>query len=111
MCRFIEIHVTFNKKDEANKILNYLVSNRMAACAQIIGPVNSIFSWKNKIEKEEEWLGIIKTRKSFFYKIEKTVKEMHSYDVPQIIAIPIVKISSDYEKWLSSETEINRQRH
>ncbi len=104
MVRYIQIVTTVSTKTDAEKIAKFLINKRLAACIQTAGPIKSIYWWKGKIEKTKEWACIIKTRKSLYKKVEKAIKEIHPYEVPEIIAISITEGSKDYLKWLSDET-------
>ena len=97
--------VTCGSEEEAEKIANSLIEERLAACVNIISPVRSIYRWEGKISDEKEWMLIIKTRKKRFEDLEKKVKSLHSYSVPEIIVLPIVKGSASYLKWLEEMTE------
>jgi periplasmic divalent cation tolerance protein len=97
--------VTCGSEEEAEKIANSLIEERLAACVNIISPVRSIYRWEGKIWDEKEWMLIIKTRKKRFEDLEKKVKSLHSYSVPEIIVLPIVKGSASYLKWLEEMTE------
>jgi len=97
--------VTCGSEEEATKIANSLVEERLAACVNIISPVRSIYRWEGKIWDEKEWMLIIKTQKRRFGDLEKKVKSLHSYSVPEIIALPMVKGSASYLKWLEENTE------
>jgi periplasmic divalent cation tolerance protein len=101
---YIEVITTISSKLGAEKISEALIKERFSACVQIVGPINSIYRWKSKIEKTKEWLCIIKTRKALYKKVEKSIKKTHPYKVPEIIAIPITETSRDYSKWLAEET-------
>ncbi|MFH7836274.1 MAG: divalent-cation tolerance protein CutA [Candidatus Aenigmatarchaeota archaeon] len=70
---------------------------------QIIGLISSIYWWKSKIETAQEWLCIIKSKKNLYEEIEKSIKEIHPYENPEIIAMPIILGSEDYLKWLDNE--------
>jgi len=85
---------------EANKISAKLIEEKLIACANIVKGVNSIFRWKGKVDKVAEVLLILKAKKNCLPKIIKTVKKYHSYDVPEIIALPIVGGSKDYLNWV-----------
>ncbi|MEJ2724971.1 MAG: divalent-cation tolerance protein CutA [Deltaproteobacteria bacterium] len=100
---FIQVFMTAEKKEEAESIAGAVVEKRLAACAQVLGPIRSRYWWKDKVETSEEWLCIMKSRKALFENLEKTIREMHPYDVPEIVALPIVSGSRDYLKWLSKE--------
>jgi periplasmic divalent cation tolerance protein len=96
------VMVTTASKKEAENIAQHLLKERLIACANITGPVSSLFHWADKIEKAEEYLFFMKTRKDLFAKLAETVKALHSYEVPEIIALPIVEGSEAYLGWLDS---------
>ena len=100
----IIVFVTCGSEEEAEKIANSLVDERLAACVNIISPIRSIYRWEGKIWDEKEWLLIIKTQKRRFAELEKKVKSLHSYSVPEIIALPIAEGSTAYLKWLEEMT-------
>lgn len=97
--------ITAPSEDEAVKIARSLVEARLAACANIVRNIRSIYTWQGKVEDDTEVLMIVKTRKSLFDALSAKVREIHSYDVPEIIALPIVDGSDDYLKWLKESTE------
>ncbi|PKN51809.1 MAG: cytochrome C biogenesis protein CcdA [Deltaproteobacteria bacterium HGW-Deltaproteobacteria-13] len=105
MKSYIQISTTTETKEEAQKIAQYLVEQKLAACVQICGPIESTYRWKGKIETANEWLCLIKTREDLFNKVEAAIKKLHSYETPEIIAVPIVKGSNEYLNWLDDETE------
>jgi periplasmic divalent cation tolerance protein len=82
-----------------------LVEERLAACANIVSPLRSIYRWEGKIWDEKEWLLIIKTQQSTFEDLSKRVKALHSYSVPEIIALPIVEGSPAYLNWIEENTK------
>jgi periplasmic divalent cation tolerance protein len=100
MKSYIQITTTTETKEEAQKIANYLVEQKLAACVQITGPITSVYRWKGKVENAQEWLCMIKTREELFSKVETAIKKMHSYETPEIVAVPIVKGSKEYLIWL-----------
>ena len=100
---FIQVFTTTETEQEAQEIARALVEKRLAGCVQIIGPIKSIYWWKENIETAEEWLCIIKTKKRLFEKLEKSIREIHPYETPEILAIPITQASEDYLNWLDSE--------
>ena len=100
----IVVFITTSNEDEAAKISRALVESRLAGCVNIIRNIRSIYSWQGKIEDEPEVLMIAKTRKPLLDALMKRVKELHSYTVPEIIALPIVEGSEDYLKWLREVT-------
>jgi periplasmic divalent cation tolerance protein len=101
---YIVIFITTSSYDEARKIAAELVAQRKAACVNIVPRVNSIFRWKGKIEDAEESLLVVKTRARLFPEVVSVVKGIHSYEVPEIIALPIVEGNPDYLAWLKEET-------
>lgn len=100
MKSYIQISTTTETKEQAQKIAQYLVEMRLAACVQITGSITSIYRWKGKVETANEWLCLIKTREELFEKVEAAIKKMHSYETPEIIAVPIIKGSKEYLIWL-----------
>ena len=100
MTKYIVTFVTCSSKKEAILIANKLLNEKLVACVNIIEGISSFFWWKGKVDKAAESLLIIKTVKKNFGKIQKTVKRIHSYDVPEIIALPIVSGSRSYLKWI-----------
>ena len=101
----IVVLVTCGSEEEAAKIANSLVEERLAACVNIISPVRSIYRWEGKIWDEREWMLMIKTQKKRFEDLEKKVKSLHSYSVPEIVALPIIEGSASYLNWLEENTE------
>ena len=105
MSESIVVLVTCGSEEEALKIARSLVEGRLAACVNLVSPVRSIYRWEGKIWDEKEWLLIIKTQKQRFEELEKMVKSLHSYSVPEIIGLPIAKGASSYLDWLVEMTK------
>jgi periplasmic divalent cation tolerance protein len=105
MTEYIIVLITASKEDEAAQIARDIVSSRLAACVNILKGIRSMYRWKGKIEDEEEVLMIVKTRRDLFGELKKRVKELHSYSVPEIIALPVVEGSEEYLSWLKEETK------
>jgi periplasmic divalent cation tolerance protein len=101
----IQVQVTTADKQEALKIADHLVGEKLAACAQVVGPIVSTYRWKGKVEVADEWLVLIKTRTELYVEVETAVLKMHSYKNPEIIAIPIDRATSDYLSWVYQETK------
>ncbi len=91
-------------EEEAEKISRALIEENLAACANIIGPVRSIYRWQGKVEDAREYLIMIKTRTSLTSRIERAVGKLHSYEVPEIIALPIAAGSTPYLEWIAENT-------
>ena len=100
--KYIIVLVTTASKDEAEKIIQHLLDEKLIACANIIGPVTSFFRWSGKVEKAEECLVLMKSRRDLFEKLAEAVKAIHSYEVPEILAVPVVEGSKAYLDWLES---------
>jgi periplasmic divalent cation tolerance protein len=101
----IVVFVTCGSEEEALKIANALVEGRLAACVNLVAPIRSIYRWEERIWDEKEWLLIIKTQKDRFEDLEKKVKSLHSYSVPEIVSLPIVEGSSSYLDWIRENTK------
>jgi periplasmic divalent cation tolerance protein len=99
----IVILVTTGTETEAHKIAELLLTKRKAACVNIVPSVDSSFWWQGKLDSARESLLIIKTRASLLPEIIELVKSVHSYEVPEIIALPIIGGSEDYLKWIDDE--------
>jgi periplasmic divalent cation tolerance protein len=104
MSESIVVFVTCGSEEEALKIAHSLVEGHFAACVNLISPVRSIYRWEGKVWDEKEWILLVKTKKENFEELEGKVKSLHSYSVPEIIALPIVEGSSSYLKWLEEMT-------
>ncbi|HBR14868.1 MAG TPA: cytochrome C biogenesis protein CcdA [Candidatus Omnitrophica bacterium] len=102
MC--IVVLMTAKDAGEAEKIVTQLVEAKLIACANIIRGVQSIFWWEGKMDKADEVLVVLKTRKTLFKKVEKMIKSLHSYTVPEIIALPVIEGSKDYLNWIKNST-------
>lgn len=99
------VFITASNQDEAVKIAKELIENKLAGCVNIIKDIRSIYRWEGKIQDDSEVLMIAKTQKNIFDSLVKKVKELHSYTVPEIIAIPIIAGAEDYLKWLKDVTD------
>ncbi|MEW6616650.1 MAG: divalent-cation tolerance protein CutA [Thermodesulfobacteriota bacterium] len=101
---YITILITASSAEEAVKIGKVLVEEELAACANIIPEIRSIFSWKGEICDENEVLMILKSKESLFQQIKERVKMLHTYEVPEIISLPIHSGSEDYLRWIDEVT-------
>jgi periplasmic divalent cation tolerance protein len=101
----IQIFTTTETKEQAQKIARHLVEQKLAACVQISGPLESTYRWKGNVETAQEWCCLIKTHLTLFKKAEAAIKKLHPYETPEIIAVPIIKGSKEYLNWLCEETE------
>jgi periplasmic divalent cation tolerance protein len=103
MGEFVQITTTTGTRDVAERIAVELVSRRLAACVQVSGPIQSTFRWRGAVETAEEWLCTAKTNVAQLAAIQKLLKELHPYEVPEFIATPIVGGSEAYLHWLSEQ--------
>ncbi len=109
MTEIISVITTGNGRDIIENIGKKLVEMRLAACAQVVGPIKSIYWWKGKMEEAEEWYCILKSRKDLYKKIEETIIELHPYEVPEIIAAGIDDALPEYVQWVEDETGLPPQ--
>ena len=101
---FMVILITASSMEEGEKIAGSLVENRMVACVNVVPSVKSFFFWEGKPAQESEILLIAKSRRSLLDKIVEHVKKIHSYKVPEIIALPVIGGSEEYLKWVEAST-------
>jgi len=101
MTHIIVLMTTANKK-EAKRIVRLLLDKHLIACANILSNIESQFWWREKIEKANEFLVLMKSDEKLFKKLSQTIKEMHSYEAPEILALPIVKSWLPYLEWLDA---------
>ena len=100
----IVVLITAASREEADRIARRLVEDRLAACVTIVPQVRSIFIWEQKLSQEDEVLLLVKSRRARFALLVEAVKRLHSYSVPEIIALPVVMGSTDYIRWVSEAT-------
>lgn len=98
------INCTTSSKVNAMDISEYLIENKLAACVNIVPNIVSVYKWEGKIVEGQEFLMIIKTKEILFKKVEKAILERHEYELPEIVATPVIKGNKEYLKWLKSET-------
>ena len=103
MTEYIQVFTTTDKKENARDIAREIVQKRLAACVQIVGPIASVYWWDNNIEDSEEWLIIIKSRKTLYKDLEEAIKEIHPYEVPEIMALQVIAGSQGYLDWIDRE--------
>jgi len=101
----VVIFVTVGTREEAEVIADVLLEQQKAACVNIIPAIDSHFRWEDKLKAEQEALLIIKTRASLVGEVTNLVKTVHSYDVPEVIALPIIGGNPEYLAWIDGETE------
>ena len=103
MSEYIQMTTTTDSKELALQIANTLVEEKLAACVQVSSPITSIYEWKSDIQTTVEWICVIKTRKSHFPEIEKRIKSLHHYEIPEI-TVTSMEGSQDYLDWIAEVT-------
>jgi periplasmic divalent cation tolerance protein len=100
----IVVFNTCSSEEEAARVARHLVENRAAACVSIIPQIASVYRWEGAVEQSTEWLLVIKTRRDLFARLSAELRRVHSYQVPELIALPVVDGLPDYLAWLDKET-------
>jgi periplasmic divalent cation tolerance protein len=95
------IFITAPNISEAEDLAKKIIKAKLAACVQILPEMKSVYFWKGEVQSDSEHLLLVKTLESKYTDLEKFIKENHSYDVPEIVAVPSEKVSSDYSKWIN----------
>ena len=101
---FLQVTTTCETKADADRIAYAVVDKKLAACAQVLGPIESTYHWQGKIEKAQEWICLIKTKRTLYADLEQALTAIHPYDTPEIIAVPITTGSEKYLAWLDEAT-------
>jgi periplasmic divalent cation tolerance protein len=96
----IVVFMTAGNADEARRIAGHLVDARLAACVQILPEIESVYRWMGEVQREKEVLILVKTTAEKFAALEKSVRAIHSYETPEIVAVPASQISAPYRMWL-----------
>lgn len=105
MTSFIHVTTTVDSQDKAEEITQQILEHRLAACVQIMGPITSRYWWQGKIETATEWVCTAKTREELYPQLHATIRSIHPYEVPEILASSIKAGDEDYLEWLAGETE------
>ena len=100
MSDYVQVMTTAGSEEEAGRIASLLVERRLAACVQVVGPITSRYRWRGEVEEEREWQCLAKTTRAAYEAAEAAIREVHSYDEPEIIATPIVAGSPGYLAWI-----------
>jgi len=104
---YITVITTAPNKENADSIADNLLREKLAGCVQVIGPITSHYWWQSEICHNEEWICLIKSSQVVYDRLEQTIKDIHPYDVPEIIVLPIIKASDDYLSWLRQSLKEN----
>ena len=108
MSEFIQVFTTIDSEAGAQSLSNVLVDKRLAACVQIIGPITSTYHWQGQVETSREWLCLIKSEQSLYGQLEQVLKEIHPYDVPEILSLPVMDGNADYLDWIHTQLTSSR---
>ena len=109
MTEYIQVLTTTEAKDDAERIARSLTEQRLAGCVQVIGPISSTYWWKGKLESAQEWVCLVKTEKRLYGELEQAIKDVHPYETPEIMAVPVEAGSADYMAWLSGELKPSQE--
>jgi periplasmic divalent cation tolerance protein len=102
MADYLQVLTTAGSEEEAQRISVALVERRLAACVQTVGPIASRYHWQGEVEEAREWQCLAKTEAALYEEVEAAIRELHSYEEPEIVATPIVAGSSGYLDWISA---------
>lgn len=102
---FIQVITAIHSRELASAIAHDVVSRRLAASAQVSGPIQSTYWWKGKMETTEEWLCTMRTRCDLYQELENAIRQLHPYEEPGIIVLPIIGGSPSYLTWIQNETQ------
>lgn len=105
----IIVFMTAAKREEATRLAEMLVESQLAACVQILPEIESIYRWQGRVERQTEVLLIAKTVKSKFADLEREVRALHSYETPEIVAVPTAACSAPYLEWLATSTDTTKR--
>jgi periplasmic divalent cation tolerance protein len=103
MAEYIQVLTTVGSEEEAAKISAALLERRLAACVQTSGPILSRYRWQGKLEQEREWQCLAKTEACRYDEVEAAIRSLHSYEEPEILAIPVLAGSRGYLDWISAD--------
>jgi|APTNR8051073442_1049403.scaffolds.fasta_scaffold100570_2 periplasmic divalent cation tolerance protein len=105
MNEYCVIYTTFSGKDDALRVIQNLISERLIACGNIVENMTAVYSWKGKIEQASEVIVFMKTKSKHYDAVEKRIKELHSYEVPCIFKMDMEQVFAPYAKWINEETK------
>lgn len=105
MSEYCVVYTTFEKKDDALRIIHTLIFEKLIACGNIIDGVTSVYPWKGKIEQVSEVIVLIKTKSQHYNAVEKRIKELHSYEIPFISQLNLESVFAPYANWINEETK------
>ncbi|MET7637948.1 divalent-cation tolerance protein CutA [Streptomyces sp. NPDC005438] len=100
----LTVAVTVDSEAAGRELAALAVERRLAACAQVSSPITSVYRWEGRVHQDPEWLVTFKTTEARYPELEGALREAHSYDVPEILATPVVDGNDDYLRWVAEET-------
>lgn len=106
MADCVQVTTTLPDEEAAQRIAAQLVEERLAACAQVVGPVSSIYRWRGEVERAREWYCHLKTSAARLPELQRRLHALHPYEVPEIIAVPIVQGDADYLRWIEEAVSV-----
>jgi periplasmic divalent cation tolerance protein len=104
MTEFVVVLVTAGSEEESARLAETVVLEQLAACVNVVGPVRSVYTWKGELQRDDEHLLVIKTRTALYEALERRIRELHSYETPEVIALPVTSGSRAYLDWLLART-------
>ncbi len=104
MTEFIQVSTSVDSEERADKIARRLLDERVASCVQVLGPIQSQYWWNGRNERAREWICFIKARARDYRRIEASIKKVHPYDAPEILAFPVLRGNAEYLNWIKRET-------
>jgi len=104
MSKAIVVFITTANREEAARLADMLVGSRLAACVQILPEIESVYRWKGQVQREAEVLLLAKSTTDRFDELERQTRAIHSYETPEILAVPAAAVSEPYRKWLEEST-------
>ena len=105
MTDYIQVVTTTETEADARAIAAALVERRLAACVQIHGPIISTYRWKGEVTTAVEWQCVAKTQAALYDRVEEAIKGLHPYELPEILAVPMVAASQDYCRWIDGQVD------
>lgn len=107
MAEYLQVLTTTGSEEAADRIGTALIERRLAACVQVIGPISSRYRWGGEVERATEWMCVAKTEAGRYPELEGAIRELHSYEEPEIVATPIVAGSRGYLAWIGSSLKLS----
>lgn len=104
-CEFAQVLTTAGSREEAGRIARALVEERLAACAQVVGPIQSTYRWEGAVEEAEEYLVLVKTLSALSQQVVAAIRRNHSYQTPEILCTPILDGDRDYLSWVRESVQ------